>query len=80
MITDHDIEKLKKVFATKEDLKEFVTKGDLKQFVTKNDIISFKDQILHEIQKLRDDVAIVVGYRDMIEDHEIRIGTLEVKT
>lgn len=70
MITDRDIEKMKIVFATKEDLKEFVTK---------NDIISFKDQILYEIQKLRDDVAIVIGYRDMIEDHENRIGRLEVK-
>ena len=80
MITDADIEKLKKVFATKEDLKEFITKEDLKQFVTKNDIILFKDQILYKIQKLRDDVAIVIGYRDMIEDHETRIGNLELKS
>lgn len=70
MITDKDITKLKKVFATKEDLK---------QFITRSDIILFKDQILHEIQKLRDDVAIVIGYRDMIGDHETRIEILEVK-
>jgi len=43
----------------------------------KNDIVTFKDEILHEIVKLREDVAVVVGYRDMIENHEQRIGKLE---
>jgi len=38
MITDRDIEKLKAVFATKEDLKNFATKEDLKQFATKEDL------------------------------------------
>jgi len=46
MITDKDIEKLKKVFATKDDLigmekrfdKKFATKDDLKRFATKKDL------------------------------------------
>jgi len=48
-------------------------------FITKEDMIMFKDQILHEIIKLREDITIVIGYRDMIEDHEVRIDKLEVK-
>ena len=46
----------------------------------KDDIVSFKDEILKEIQDLRADVAITTGYRDMIEDHDQRIEVLERKT
>ncbi len=42
-------------------------------------IVLFKDQILHEIVDLRDDVAVVTGYRNMIEDHEQRLQVLEKK-
>lgn len=38
MITDRDIEKLKAVFATKDDLNRFATKDDLKNFATKDDL------------------------------------------
>jgi len=41
MITDADIKKMKKVFATKEDMKSFATKEDLKSFATKDDLKSF---------------------------------------
>ena len=37
----------------------------------------FKDEILHEIIALRDDFTMISGHRDMLEDHEIRIGKLE---
>ncbi len=59
MITDSDINKMKKVFATKED------------------VIDFKDSILTEIIKLREDVVVITGYRDLIEDHDKRIEKLE---
>lgn len=45
----------------------------------KNDILTFKDQILFEINKLRDDITVTTGYRDIIQDHESRIETLEAK-
>lgn len=45
----------------------------------KNDIYRFKDEILHEIVDLRDDFAVLTGYRDMIEDHETRIFHIENK-
>jgi DNA invertase Pin-like site-specific DNA recombinase len=41
MLTDSDIKKLKKIFATKEDLKKFATKDDLKKFATKEDLKAF---------------------------------------
>ncbi len=105
MITDADIKKMKKVFATKDDLKKFMTKEDFKveskKFATKedlkialekyatkddlfnvtrglkNDIIDFKDSILTEIIKLREDITVVIGYSDRIEDHDQRIEKLE---
>lgn len=43
----------------------------------KDDLITFKDQILTEIKKLREEVAVVIGYKDQIEDHETRIEKLE---
>ncbi|MFN4212877.1 MAG: hypothetical protein ACK4FL_02865 [Microgenomates group bacterium] len=41
MLTQEDIKKLKKIFATKEDLKKFATKEDLKKFATKEDLKKF---------------------------------------
>ncbi len=46
----------------------------------KNDIVTFKDQILTEIIKLPDDMTIVQGWSDRMEDHEVRIEKLEKKT
>ena len=66
MLTKIDINKLKEIFVTKDEFKDL-----------KNDIVTFKDEILHEIIKLRDDITVIIGYRDMIEDHEQRIIKLE---
>ncbi len=43
----------------------------------KADILDFKDSILHEIIKLREDITVVIGYSDRIEDHDQRIEKLE---
>ncbi|MBP9691464.1 hypothetical protein KBD81_05300 [Candidatus Woesebacteria bacterium] len=43
----------------------------------KNDILQFKDDILTEILHLRDDIAVITGYRSRIEEHEERIDELE---
>lgn len=83
MITDADVKKLKNVFATKKELEATTIElvkyiGEVKTEL-KNDILDFKDQIMHELNKIRDDITVVVGYRDRIEDHEVRIETLEAK-
>jgi hypothetical protein len=74
MLTKKDIisliEAMKPVFATKVELN-----GVEKRFGDK--MISFKDEILSEIQNLRADVAIVTGYRDMIERHETDIEAIK---
>ena len=70
MLTKTDIGKLMKIFVTKEEFKEVVNG-------LKNDIVGFKDAILNEIIKLREDITVIVGYRDMMEDHEQRINKLE---
>lgn len=80
MLTKRDISLLKQAF--KED---FLTKEEAQRiFATKNglvelreDILTFKDEILHEITAMRDEIGILVGYRDMIEDHENRLQKLE---
>lgn len=58
-----------------------LTKTDIKtleeKFATKNDVVEFKDEILHEIRNVRDDVAILTGYKDQIEDQETRIESVE---
>lgn len=66
----------KELEATTVELIKYI--GEVKAEL-KNDILSFKDQILFEINKLRDDVTVTTGYRDMIQDHEARIETLEAK-
>ncbi|MDO8497918.1 MAG: hypothetical protein Q7S61_05245 [bacterium] len=68
MLNKSDTQTIKKI--VKELLDE--QKEDLEEKITR-----FKDEILHEIVDLRDDVAVITGYRDMIEDHEIRLTSVE---
>lgn len=89
MLSNNDITKLKKIFTTKEETAEsfkeiFKYIGEIKNEIKydvvheiREDIIKFKDEILHEIVALREDITVVRGYRDMIEDHDKRLGKLE---
>ena len=69
MITDKDIEKLKQVFATKDDLKGLASKDDL---------MKFKDEMVGRLDTIDQELA-VTNYGDQLEDHEIRIEKLEKK-
>ena len=70
MLTKTDMAKLEEKLATKGEVKrEIKSLKDL--------IIEFKDAILHEIKGLREEVAIVGGHKDQIEDHEVRIEIIE---
>ena len=73
MLTKTDINKLKGIFVTKHEFQKVTTE-------IRNEIINFKDAILNEIVKLREDISVVVGYRGMLEDHDQRITKLEKKT
>ena len=41
--------------------------------------LTFKDQILGEVNSLRDECAITIGYRDMIANLEARLEIVEQK-
>lgn len=66
---------------TKQDLNDLETrnKNELQHAVSdfKETVLSFKDEILHEIKAMREELAIITGYKDQIEDHEVRIETIE---
>lgn len=74
MLTKKDtanlVQELSNVFATKQELHELRTE-------LRGDILDFKDVILGEIQSLRQEIQITIGYRGAIEDHEQRIQSLE---
>lgn len=93
MITDNDIEKLKKVFATKDDLAsmekrqdtKYATKDDLKSFATKDDLKSYptKGDLTKAFEE--NNKIILKGVAEYLEsaiirilnDHEKRIDRLE---
>lgn len=70
MLTRKDFIQLEKTFVTKEDLRNTV-----KEF--KEAVIKFKDEVLKEIKDMRDEISILVGYRDTIDDREGRIERIE---
>ncbi|OGK46813.1 hypothetical protein A3A93_06150 [Candidatus Roizmanbacteria bacterium RIFCSPLOWO2_01_FULL_38_12] len=48
------------------------------KFVKLNDdIYLLKDEIIGEVKHMQDEFSILTGYRDMIEDHDVRIVKLE---
>jgi uncharacterized coiled-coil DUF342 family protein len=67
MISDADITKLKKAFATKDDLKRFATKDDLKRFATKEELTDVKAELadvkveLGEVHEKVDALTVTVG-------------------
>lgn len=93
-ITDKDVEKLKKTFATKDDLKNFVTKDDLKQelsgFVTKVDLMGVRKDMKSLEDKMMTRFDKVIGELEKAREDRIfakakddeqdkRLDRLEVK-
>ncbi len=89
MLTKSDLKQIKELivdshFILEERLETRLEERLEKKFngkidTLKQDLVKFKDEILHEIISLRDEVTIVVGYRGMLEDHETRLDKLETK-
>lgn len=80
MITDADVEKLKKTFATKDGVKE-----DLR--VLKEDLLDQMDkQMDQKLEKLKKDIIGAVadiiqeGINPILDNHEERITSLEKRT
>lgn len=45
----------------------------------RGDLLIFKDEILSEVRATRQELSIIIGYRDQIEDHETRLFKVEKK-
>lgn len=80
-ITNKDVEKLKEVFATKDDLNRFATKGDLNRRF--DEVLTGQDKILKELEKAREDRVFATGKdREQdrrLEDLEGRAQKIEAK-
>jgi len=80
-ITNKDVEKLKEVFATKEDLNRFATKEDL---TDKFDaVLKGQDKIMKELEIAREDRTMAIG-KDREQDKRLdgleqRVRKVEVK-
>lgn len=68
MLSQSDLKTLKEILATKEDLRKFALKDD---------VLTFKDEILHEVVAMRQELGLIIGYRDQIGDHEVRLDKIE---
>lgn len=83
-LTNKDIEKLVEkfsgIFATKEDLKEEISKLDRR---LSDKILTSHDEIMKKLSDLSTEKIVMMGqYRrhdSTIENHEVRIKTLEQK-
>ena len=73
-ITNKDVEKLKEVFATKEDLKAFATKEDLDNKF--KEVLSGQDRIIKELEDARQDRTLAIG-KD--RDQDRRLDKIEAK-
>jgi len=65
MLTHNDLTKIDQLIQKRTQGSEKRVKKAIKE-----DVLKFKDEVLGEIQDLRDDVAVVTGYRQMLENHD----------
>lgn len=74
MLTQQDINKLKKIFATKEDLKKFATKEDFAGIA--DELLELLMPHFNKMDELIDEIH---SHRVVLGDHEKRIEKLEEK-
>lgn len=78
MITDNDIKKLAKFFATKDDLKRFATKEDLNNFATRDNLAHAFEKFDGQMVEFRNDIldhvdAVYKELKDMREEQSIYV-------
>ena len=81
MITDADIKKLRKVFATKDDLKSLATKEDIKSLATKKDFRELNAKIDTIYTNLAESIGNILfevkEVKDELKNHSKKIKKLE---
>lgn len=73
----YDIDDIKKMILDALQSYGAVNKKDLDNYSTKKDMIDFKDTILQELKTIRDNQELITGYKDQIEEHDVRIEHIE---
>jgi len=81
-ITNKDVEKLKEVFATKEDLQRLKEETEKTASERHGEIMKNLDKLMKEKETAREDRTLAIGKdreRDRrLDDHDARIKKLEV--
>lgn len=72
-LTQTDITKLSKIFATKQDLERYLTVDEFRQF--KDDVLTGLDKVMGELKKIREEQIFM--HNKVYQDHEKRITRLE---
>ena len=70
MLTKNDLDLIRHVVREEIDIQ---VDKKLKYLPTKEEFYTWMDKLMTELQNLRDDVSVVTGYKDQIEDHEGRL-------
>lgn len=70
MLTQKDFDEIEKIIDEKLDQK-------IKFLPTKDDFYTKMDEVMGELQEMREDLTVVSGYKDRLENHEERITRLE---
>lgn len=70
MLTQKDFDEIEKIIDEKLEDK-------LRLLPTKDDFFNKMDQIMGELDKIREEQTVISAYKDQLEDHETRITKLE---
>lgn len=66
MLTQKDLDDIEKIVEEK-----------IKHLPTKDDFYTKMDEVMGELKAIREEQAVISGYKDQIENHQTRIGKIE---
>lgn len=70
MLTQKDLDEIEQIIDEKLDQK-------IKFLPTKDEFYRKMDELMGEVQDMREDLTVFSGYKDQLENHEERIAKLE---
>lgn len=59
-----------------DEIRELI-KDATKHLPSKDDFYKKMDELMKELKAMREEVTVITGYKDQIEDHETRIDKVE---
>lgn len=73
MLTQKDIDSIRKII----DGELETVRGQIKLLPTRDEFFTKMDEVVGELKTVREEQAVLSGYKDQLEDHEGRITKLE---